>query len=68
MDNKTIIKWTNRIALFVIILLVYWVFIFISITVFGLKVFRENITELFLFVNSRDYWYINWSCNCKYNV
>ncbi|ACL70100.1 hypothetical protein [Halothermothrix orenii] len=47
MDNKTIIKWTNRIALFVIILLVYWVFIFISITVFGLKVFRENITELF---------------------
>lgn len=27
--------------------MVYWVFVFISITVFGLKVFRENITETF---------------------
>lgn len=47
MNNKKIIKWTNKIALSTIILLVYWVFIFIAITVFGLKVFRENITELF---------------------
>ncbi len=36
-------------ALTAIILLVYWVFIFISITVFSLKVFQENITESFYF-------------------
>ena len=27
--------------------MIYWVFIFISITVFGFKVFRENITQTF---------------------
>ena len=42
-----IIKLTNRLALFAIALLVYWVFIFISITVFNFKIFRENITEVF---------------------
>lgn len=42
-----IIKLTNRLALFAIALLVYWVFIFISITVFNFKIFRENITEIF---------------------
>lgn len=47
MNTTTIIKWTNRVALAAIILLVYWVFIFISITVFSLKVFQENITESF---------------------
>ena len=47
MNITTIIKWTNRVALAAIILLVYWVFIFISITVFSLKVFQENITESF---------------------
>lgn len=47
MNNKIIIKWTNRIALLAIILLVYWIFIYISITVFSLKIFKENITESF---------------------
>lgn len=47
MNTDTIIRWTNRIAMFSITLLVYWVFIFISITVFSFKVFRENITESF---------------------
>jgi hypothetical protein len=47
MNVDAIIKWTNRIALFSIALLIYWVFIFISITVFGFKVFRENTTESF---------------------
>ncbi|MGB5971526.1 MAG: hypothetical protein WBG70_24690 [Spirulinaceae cyanobacterium] len=42
-----IIKLTNRLALFAIALLVYWVFVFISITVFNFKIFRENITEVF---------------------
>jgi hypothetical protein len=44
---ESIIKFTNRIALFSIGLLIYWVFIYIAITVFGLKVFRENITQAF---------------------
>lgn len=47
MNNKTIVRLSNIIGITSIILLVYWVFIFISITVFGLKVFRENLTETF---------------------
>jgi len=49
MNNKSLVKLSNIIGVISIILLVYWVFIFISITVFGLKVFRENITETFYF-------------------
>ena len=49
MNNKLLVKLSNIIGIISIILLVYWVFIFISITVFGLKVFRENITETFYF-------------------
>lgn len=44
---ETIIKWTNRTALFSILMLVYWIFVFISITVFDFKVFKENLTEVF---------------------
>jgi len=44
-----IVKLTNKIALATVVLLMYWVFIFITSTVFGFKVFRENTTELFLF-------------------
>jgi len=47
MNTDAIIKWTNRIAMFAITLLIYWVFIFISITVFDFKIFRENITQTF---------------------
>lgn len=47
MNNKSIVRLSNIIGITSIILLVYWVFVFISITVFGLKVFRENITETF---------------------
>jgi len=47
MNNKSIIKWTNRISLIAIALLIYWVFIFISITVFDFKVFKQNITQSF---------------------
>lgn len=47
MNQDSIIKWTNRIALFSITLLVYWTFIYIAITVFDFKVFRENMTEIF---------------------
>jgi len=47
MNNKSLVRLSNIIGITSIILLVYWVFIFISITVFGLKVFRENLTETF---------------------
>lgn len=47
MNYKTLVKLSNIIGIISIILLVYWVFVFISMTVFGLKIFRENITETF---------------------
>lgn len=47
MNPKQLVKLSNLIGLVSIILLVYWVFIFITIQVFGLKVFRENLTETF---------------------
>lgn len=47
MNNKALVRLSNLIGIISIILLVYWVFIFISITVFELKVFRENMTETF---------------------
>jgi hypothetical protein len=47
MNNKLIVRLSNIIGITSIILLIYWVFVFISITVFGFKVFRENITETF---------------------
>lgn len=43
-----VVKITNKIALISVALLMYWVFIFICSTVFGFKVFRENMTEMFL--------------------
>jgi hypothetical protein len=47
MNSKSLVKLSNIIGIISIILLVYWVFIFISITVFGFKIFKENITETF---------------------
>lgn len=47
MNNKFLVKISNIIGIISILLLVYWVFVFISITVFGFKVFKENITETF---------------------
>lgn len=47
MNNKRLVSLSNIIGISSIILLIYWVFIFISITVFELKVFRENMTETF---------------------
>jgi len=49
MNSKSLVRLSNIIGIVSIILLVYWVFVFISITVFGLKVFRENMTETFYF-------------------
>ncbi len=47
MNPKQLVKLSNTIGVISILLLIYWVFIFISIQVFGLKVFRENMTETF---------------------
>ncbi|CAH8283928.1 hypothetical protein EV196_103406 [Mariniflexile fucanivorans] len=49
MNSKLLVKISNAIGIISIILLIYWVFIFISIQVFGLKVFKENLTETFYF-------------------
>ncbi len=47
MNRDKIISLTNKLSFLLIILLLYWVFIFIITTVFGFKVFRENITQTF---------------------
>lgn len=47
MNAKQLVKLSNLVGGIAIILLIYWVFTFITLQVFGLKVFRENITETF---------------------
>ena len=47
MNPKRLVKLSNTIGIISIILLIYWVFTFITIEVFGLKVFRENLSETF---------------------
>lgn len=47
MNLKTLVKLSNIVALAAILLLIYWVFVFISVEVFGLKIFRENISQTF---------------------
>lgn len=47
MTSKQLVKVSNIIGIISIILLVYWVFTFVTIEVFGLKVFKQNMTETF---------------------
>jgi len=47
MNLKTLVKLSNIVALIAIVLLIYWVFVFISVEVFGFKVFRENLSQTF---------------------
>lgn len=47
MNPKKLVKISNLIGIVSIILLIYWVFILTCIEVFGLKVFKQNITETF---------------------
>ena len=47
MNPKTLVRISNAIGMISIVLLIYWVFIFLAVEVFGLKVFRENITQTF---------------------
>lgn len=48
MNHDAIIKATNRVAIYATAALVYWTFVFLTITVFDLKIFRERMTEIFL--------------------
>jgi hypothetical protein len=47
MNHDFLIKTTNRIAVYATLALLYWVFTFLIITVFDLKIFRERMTEMF---------------------
>ena len=47
MNPKQLVRLSNIIGIIAIVLLIYWVFTFMTIEVFGLKVFRENLTETF---------------------
>ncbi len=47
MNAKFLVKISNIIGLVSILLLIYWVFTFVLVQVFGLKVFREYITNTF---------------------
>ena len=47
MNPKQLVRISNTIGIIAIVLLIYWTFSFILIEVFGLKVFRQNMTESF---------------------
>lgn len=47
MNLRKLVKLSNIVALVAIVLLIYWVFVFVSTEVFGLKIFRENISQTF---------------------
>lgn len=47
MDSKRMVKLSNIIGLVAVLALVYWVIIFITTEVFGLKIFKETITQTF---------------------
>ena len=45
---KKLVKATNIVGIAAVILLVYWVFALILTNVFGLKVFRQYVSEMFM--------------------
>jgi hypothetical protein len=47
MNLKFLVKLSNIVALISILLLIYWVFVFVSVEVFGFRIFRENISQTF---------------------
>ena len=47
MNKRTWVRTSNVIGIIAIVALIYWVFTFIAIQVFGLRVFKENLTEIF---------------------
>jgi hypothetical protein len=47
MNHDLIIKITNRVSIYATGALIYWIFVFLTIMVFDLKIFRERMTEMF---------------------
>lgn len=47
MNYRKLVKLSNVVGVTSAVLLLYWVFIFITMEVFGLKIFRENMTQTF---------------------
>lgn len=47
MSPKQLVKLTNTVGIFSFILLIYWIFIFILVQVFNLKIFRQHMSEIF---------------------
>jgi hypothetical protein len=47
MNHDRLISLTNKVAIYATIALFYWVFAFLIITAFDLKIFREHMTEIF---------------------
>lgn len=46
-DKKSLSWLTSKLSLIFTVILLYWIVVFISITVFGFKIFRENLTQIF---------------------
>ncbi|MDR2718684.1 MAG: hypothetical protein LBB89_11575 [Treponema sp.] len=49
MNSKKMVKLSNTIGFVSVLALIYWVIIFITMQVFGLRVFKENTTTTFYF-------------------
>jgi hypothetical protein len=47
MSYDRLIKVTNKVAFYATCTLFYWVFVFLIITVFDLRIFKERMTEMF---------------------
>lgn len=47
MNLRTLVKLSNIVASISVLLLIYWVFIFVSVEVFGFRIFRENLSQTF---------------------
>lgn len=47
MNHDRLIRVTNKVAVFATVALFYWIFVFLIITAFDLKIFREYMTQIF---------------------
>ena len=47
MNPKQLVKLTNTVGIVSFVLLIYWIFIFILVQVFNLKIFRQHLSEIF---------------------
>ena len=47
MNPKQFVRISNIIGILSIVFLTYWIFTFVTIEFFGLKIFRQNLTEIF---------------------